>query len=115
MFCLTHLFTQYELLELTAQNLSTLDLYHLALTNSDLYNLIKIPPAKFARLARVSICDGKGLLSRQAHPVVNNWRTGFEGRPPAYDEEIEVRVFNIKCNERGALPCVKCGINVCEE
>ncbi|KLO96971.1 uncharacterized protein FFNC_15076 [Fusarium fujikuroi] len=31
------------------------------------------------------------------------------------DEEIEVRLYNIKCDEAGALPCLKCGINICEE
>lgn len=30
-----------------------------------------------------------------------------------YDEEIEVRVWNLKCDAANALPCLKCGTNVC--
>ncbi|KAI1090671.1 hypothetical protein F5B19DRAFT_316754 [Rostrohypoxylon terebratum] len=31
------------------------------------------------------------------------------------DREIEVRLFNLRCDEAGALPCRKCGVNICEE
>ncbi|KAF6832697.1 hypothetical protein CMUS01_06803 [Colletotrichum musicola] len=31
------------------------------------------------------------------------------------DEPIEVRLYNLKCDTADTLPCVRCGVNVCEE
>lgn len=111
---LIHLFSQYELLELAAQSLSTLDLYHTALTCSTLYTLIRTPDAKFQRLKRVNTCDGKGLAARQESPKV--WATihALVNSLSIPKAEIKVRIFE-DCNGRGALPCIKCGINVCED
>jgi hypothetical protein len=49
-------------------------------------------------------------LSRVLH---SESATG-EYRGVWFDEELEVRVWNIKCDETDALPCSKCEMNVCE-
>lgn len=61
------LVSQYELLELTSGNLSTLDLLNLARACSQLYALIRKPDTFFERLKRVSLCDGRGLIARQEY------------------------------------------------
>jgi len=112
------LLAQYELLERTAHHLSTLDLFHLALTCTDLYKLIRESDAIFERLKREALCDGHGLSARQNfsglyapdyyyHEDGHLWKC-------LYDEELEIRVWNRKCDAADALPCLKCGVNVCE-
>jgi hypothetical protein len=61
------LVSQYELLEITASHLSTIDLLNLALTCSQLYNQIRKSEAIFERLKRVALCDGRGLKLRQEY------------------------------------------------
>lgn len=114
------IFSQYELLTRTAEYLSTLDLFHTALTCHELYTSILKSPQVFNKLKRVAICDGHGLKKRQGpdhwslgkgfQNYINPWTGG-----PAEEEEIEVRLFNIQCDAFNALPCIKCGVNVCEE
>ena len=119
---LVSLFSQYEMLHITARYLSTIDLFHIALACSDLYTLIRKPDEKFRRLTQLTLCDGSGLQARQ------NFEGIYSGVPrykvdPLYDhgprrhgeEEIEVRVWTLRCDETGGLPCQKCGVNVCEE
>ncbi|GKT61718.1 hypothetical protein ColTof4_02651 [Colletotrichum tofieldiae] len=111
---IANLTSSYEILKCLAAYVSSLDLYHLALTNRTQYHRILDSPTLFSILRRESLCDGRGLGKRQSfeppyssHP--NRWDPG------AADEEIEVCLYNISCQEADALPCVKCGINVCEE
>ena len=116
MFDLIYLLSQYELLESTAHHLSTLDLYNIALTCSDLYSLILNPNPKFEHLKREALCDGHGLQARQNFlgPFNQLHYYGYN-RKPFHAEEIEVRIWNTKCDEANGLPCLKCGVNVCEE
>lgn len=72
MFDIYDLLSRYELLELTAQYLSTMDLYHTALTCSDLFALIMKPSKKFERL-------------RQKYEGIFNMRFRMTG-PPVYDK-----------------------------
>lgn len=46
------------------------------------------------------------------HKMAGKWNRdpGCSG-----DEEVEVYLYNVKCDEAGALPYTKCDINVCEE
>jgi hypothetical protein len=112
------LLSQFELLERTAQHLSTLDLLHLASTCSELYTLIRQSEPIFNRLKRVALCDGHGLKARQEFQGVyalHAWNFVWgKGRKAHYDEELEVRVWNLKCDAVNALPCLRCGVNVCE-
>lgn len=122
------LFSQYELFEQTANHLSTIDLYHAALACSDLHVLIRKPENTFKRLKRVALCDGYGLQARQSFSGPFNGLTGLGvanwpsnpsrkevGVYPCYaKEEVEIRVWNLKCDETNALPCLKCSLNVCE-
>lgn len=112
------LLSQYELLEQLAQYLSTLDLFHLALTCSEYYNLICQSEPIFDRLKRVALCDGHGLKLRQEfqgiYALSSRHFVWGKGRKAHYDEELEVRVWNLKCDATNALPCLQCKLNVCE-
>ncbi|CZR69082.1 uncharacterized protein PAC_18983 [Phialocephala subalpina] len=117
---LLSLLSQYTLLTGTAKYLSTLDIFHLALANSECYGIILQSAPVFNRLKLTALCDGTGLTARQEFrgpyalgPKDFTW--GRTGRRPHYDEELEVRVWNLKCDAANALPCLSCGINVCEE
>lgn len=106
--------SQYCILEITAEHLSTLDLFRLAITCSELYALIRQSNTLFDYLRRVGICDGRGLLARQQFwGVYDSVKTrGYS--TCIYDEELEVRVWNLKCDTFNALPCLRCGLNFCE-
>ncbi|VUC34802.1 unnamed protein product, partial [Clonostachys rosea] len=116
---LTDLISSYAILPTLATWVSTVDLYHLALTNRAHYSHILGSPTLFKKLRRFCLCDGRGLIRRQnfQSPYYSNPKAGEWTRSPhlCSDEEIEVKLYNAKCDEAGALPCVKCGINVCEE
>jgi len=116
---IVHLLLQYELLERTAQHMSTLDLLNLASTCFKLYTLIRRSENVFNRLKRLALCDGHGLKERQDFSGIykihsNAYLWGPTGRKPYNDEEIEVRLYNLKCDAANALPCIKCEVNVCE-
>ncbi|KAJ0159733.1 hypothetical protein CTA2_9196 [Colletotrichum tanaceti] len=116
---LGQLVSSYAILPTLATWLSTVDLFHLALANRAFYSHILGSPDVFAVLRRRCLCDGRGLALRQAYkpPYRQRRQTGGPSNNQSWipDEEIEVRVFNAKCDEAGALPCLRCGINVCEE
>ena len=110
--------SQYEILINTARYLSALDLLHLALANSYFYAIILQSTLVFDRLKVTALCDGTGLIARQnfqalyaVSPEQWNWGRTKKAR---YDEELEVGVWNLKCDTTDALPCLKCGVNVCE-
>ena len=114
---LCFLLSQYELLQRTAQHLSILDLFHVALTCHELHTVILDSPLVFNKLKRLSTCDGRGLIKRQTFTGLHKpYNSTIEGhaRMARYDEEIEIRVYNLKCDAYNALPCLKCGINICE-
>ncbi|CAG9945745.1 unnamed protein product [Clonostachys rosea f. rosea IK726] len=116
---LTDLISSYAILPTLATWMSTVDLYNLALTNRTHYSHILGSPTLFKKLRRLCLCDGRGLVKRQnfQRPYYTNRGAGEWTRNSHLysDEEIEVKLYNAKCDEGGALPCVKCGINVCEE
>ncbi|KAK7219582.1 hypothetical protein V2G26_007585 [Clonostachys chloroleuca] len=118
--CITGLISSYAILSTLASWLSSADLYHLGLTNRYHHSCILASPALFKKLQRLSLCDGHGLALRQEFksPYLNKWRrAGRWTCNPGFtaDEEIEDFLYNVKCDEAGALPCIKCGINICEE
>jgi hypothetical protein len=116
---LIHLLSQYPILESLASFVSTLDLLNLALTCRTNHQTIlpsgKIIPA----LQRSCLCDGHGLAERQAftglYRLSNFYIWGPTERRVWADEPVEVQLWALDCDEAGALPCRKCGINVCEE
>ncbi len=114
------LLSQYTILTRAAEYLSTLDLFHLAIASSDFYAIILHSAPVFNRLKSTALCDGTGLKERQEFRGIyalnsdKDCRWGPTGRRPCYDEELEVRVWNLKCDATNALPCRDCGINVCE-
>ncbi|KAM0492782.1 hypothetical protein ACHAP8_009634 [Fusarium lateritium] len=113
------LISSYTILSSLAPWLSTLDLHNLSLTSRSAYTFIHSSGTIFGFLSRQSLCDGRGLAARQAfkgsyhrNPMPGRW----DINPHIVgDEEIEVYLYNVKCDEAEALPCIKCGINVCEE
>ncbi|KAJ4258068.1 hypothetical protein NW762_008208 [Fusarium torreyae] len=116
---LEDLISSYSILSTLTPWLSTLDLYHLARTNRSFYSFVYSSPKIFSSLSRHCLCDGRGLATRQnfGSPYHKNRMSGRWDINPHFtgDEEIEVRLYNTKCDEAGALPCIKCGINICEE
>ncbi|EPE28059.1 hypothetical protein GLAREA_04850 [Glarea lozoyensis ATCC 20868] len=113
------LLSQYEILAKTATYVSALDLLHLGLANSEFHAIILRSESLLNRLKFNTLCDGTGLKARQnyqglygPHP---EWYGRGKYRAPHHDDELEVRVWNLKCDEANALPCFRCGINVCEE
>ena len=125
MLCLV--FSQYELLETTASYLSAADLENTALTCSSIFELIRKSDSTFASLKKNTLCDGSGLRARQNYRGIYsglrgtgilNWRGHGVGnhRYPCYaDEEVEVRVWALKCDAANTSPCQKCGVNICKE
>ncbi|KUJ10857.1 uncharacterized protein LY89DRAFT_723404 [Mollisia scopiformis] len=118
---LVTLISQYDILELMSHHLAALDLLRLASTNSNVYSFIRKSEPIFDRLKRVTLCDGHGLKARQDYkgiyelPIYDGKSADVMGRKMPFDEELEVRVWNRTCDPTNGLPCLKCGINVCEE
>ncbi|KAI1409527.1 hypothetical protein F5Y13DRAFT_193282 [Hypoxylon sp. FL1857] len=113
---LLDLIGQYPILTTLASYLSTLDLFHLGLTCRDYHAHILSSAKVFEVLQRDCLCDGHGLRRRLNTRHYHNFRYVWpSGRSFHGEEEMEVRLFAAKCDEAGALPCVKCGINICEE
>ncbi|KAF9873035.1 hypothetical protein CkaCkLH20_09545 [Colletotrichum karsti] len=116
---LSNLISSYPILSTLAEYVSTLDLFHLALTNHSNHASILGSNPIFDRLKLSCLCDSRGLSTRQTFtgPYRIRYRRQKLRQEPAitHDEPVEVRLYNLKCDEAGALPCVRCGINVCEE
>ncbi|KAK3395069.1 hypothetical protein B0H63DRAFT_387828, partial [Podospora didyma] len=99
-----------------ASYVSTLDLFNIALTNRANHTSILGSPDFFRDvLRRDCLCDGYGLRDRQnfsgQHALTEENGSSFT----RWDEPIEVRLYNLKCDEADALPCRVCSFNVCEE
>ncbi|KAI2620594.1 hypothetical protein GGR54DRAFT_601612 [Hypoxylon sp. NC1633] len=111
---LSDLVSQYPVLTTIANYLSTLDLFYLGLTcrgcHADNLSSTKV----FDTLRRNCLCDGLGLRRRQNIRNRSGHMLGNGGRS-SQDEEIEAKLVATKCDEAGTLPCLKCGINICEE
>ena len=111
----TALISSYPILTTLASWISVRDLTRLGRTCRSHHAFILASPPVLKALTRQSTCSGLGLVERG-----NNYLLTRAGRlciNPDYDgdAEIEVRLFNVKCDEAGALPCVDCGVNICEE
>ncbi|KAI9172680.1 hypothetical protein HJFPF1_02190 [Paramyrothecium foliicola] len=107
------LLQQYPLLTTLTEYLSTTDLINLGLTSRAHHALILKSAEVFNTLKRSCLCDGSGLRHRIERVERDHWK--YWGSRINGDEEIEVRLFSRKCDESGALPCTRCGVNVCEE
>ncbi|KAH7325604.1 hypothetical protein B0I35DRAFT_347608, partial [Stachybotrys elegans] len=106
----------YPILKTLAEYLSTLDLFHLSLTCRSHHALILAPTQVFDALKRGSLCDGRGLQRRIQHLERRRWMYKWDLFVRTMgDEEIEVYLYTRKCDEAGALPCLRCGINICEQ
>ena len=116
---LQDLTAQYPVLNCLSSWLSTLDLYRLSLTSKHVYNHILASKSVFETLKRTTLCDGHGLQKRQDFDGpyrTANWSLWFGHAPRVeQNEPIEVKLWNLKCDEAGALPCRRCGFNSCEE
>ncbi|KAI1452643.1 hypothetical protein F4805DRAFT_23021 [Annulohypoxylon moriforme] len=106
---LLDLISQYPILETLASYISTRDLFHLGLTSQAYHAYILATPTVFEALRRFCLCDGRGL-QRRIRALDYKYLDRIDDDP-----EIEVRLYAKKCDEAGALPCRKCGINICEE
>ena len=118
MATLTTLVVRHPILAALSSFLSTTDFLNLALTDRIHYSYILASRATFDALRRDSLCNGSGLAKRQEFVGLYDIRRRFYAlggkRKIWQDEPIEVQLYATKCDEAGALPCRKCGINVCE-
>jgi hypothetical protein len=119
MIPLAQLISEYPILLSLSPFVSALDLLNIALTCKANYLYIASSKRIFNVLRRQSLCDGHGLAERQAFAGLyslehRHYNWGGE-RHIWQDEAIEVYLYNLKCDEAAALPCCKCGINICEE
>lgn len=113
------LISQYPILQVLSEYLSTLDLFHLALTDRSHYDYILSSKNIFNTLRRSCLCDGHGLADRQNFVGLysldrRSYNWGLARRVIWQDDPIEVRLYGTKCDDSEALPCIKCGINICE-
>ncbi|KAI7762551.1 hypothetical protein LZL87_008897 [Fusarium oxysporum] len=101
------LISSYSILTSLAPWLSTLDLFNLSLTRKSAYEYIRSSPTIFKSLSRHCLCDGRGLATRQAYasPYHRNRMAGQSTLSPHLkgDEEIEVRLYNTRCDEAGGF------------
>jgi hypothetical protein len=114
---LTDLTSHHPILSALAPCLSTLDLFSLAQTCRANYSVILASRPVFNVLRRACLCDGRGLKHRQNFTGRYSDRTSYvwgETRKIWQDEPIEVRLWGTTCDASNALPCRKCGVNVCE-
>lgn len=125
MHTLVQLLSQYELLETTAGYLTAIDLYHTALACRSLYRLILSSGTTFNHLKGQTLCDGTGILARQAYEghynglqgyAIHNWNPARTYDAECFAlEEDEVRVWAAKCDSTSTRPCLKCQDRVCKE
>jgi hypothetical protein len=119
MIPLARLISEYPILQSLRSFVSSLDLFNIALTCKANYVFILSSKRLFNTLRQQSLCDGHGLAERQAFTglySLEHRQYNFGGKRHIFlDEPIEVYLYNLKCDEAEALPCRKCGINVCEE
>lgn len=111
------LISAYPILRSLASFISSRDLFNLARTCKSNYQNILSSKRTFHALRRHCLCDGLGVLERQNFNglyFLRGWYVWGDERRIWNDEPIEVRLYNTKC-EVEALPCCKCGINICEE
>ena len=118
MVTFTTIIVRHPILRELSSFLSTLDLFHLALTSRTHHSYILASLCTFDALRRNCLCDGSGLTQRQDFAgLYSLQRRGYvwgHQRKIWQDEPIEVRLYATKCDEAGALPCRKCSINICE-
>ena len=108
---------QHPILCALARSLSTVNLFHLALTCHENHTFILASKQVFEILRRHCLCDGTGLKRRQNRTGLYppRWSYNWGSKRKIWvDEPIEVQLWATKCDAANALPCRKCGINVCE-
>ena len=96
---LTSLLSQYELLTILCENLSSADIVHLGATSREHWQYIGHNPVIFKGLIAESTCDGKGIIARAR--VFGHWYT-------------EPTKATKKCRGKDAKPCSDCGAMVCD-
>lgn len=116
---LLKLISQYPILTTLASQIPTLDLLNLGLTSMIYYDYILASSSGWTKLKSICLCDGQGLRDRQDLKGLyrlTSWQYIWgHSRKIHEDEEIEVKLYNLRCRDDDTLPCCKCGINVCEE
>lgn len=95
---LTSMLSQYELLTMLCENLSSADIVHLGATSREHWQYVGHNSVIFKGLIADSTCDGKGIIAQAR--VFGHWKA----KP-----EKATR----KCKGRDAKPCSDCGAMVC--
>ncbi|KAI0126744.1 hypothetical protein BJ170DRAFT_629803 [Xylariales sp. AK1849] len=118
---LTALLSCYPILSTLSSYISSLDLLQLTLVNRSCFSCILDAPLTFDTLRRRCLCDGHGIIGRRRdhdktyYPSARRFRQNRVQSNGCVDEQIEIRLYVLKCDTADTLPCRKCDINVCEE
>lgn len=114
----------YPVLSILSIYISQLDLYHISRTCKACHSYVAPGSDLFTALCRESLCDGRGLQARKTfraplyerRNVRHKRYDGTWERPMIhFDEPIEICLDAKQCDQSDVLPCLKCGINICEE
>lgn len=95
---ITTLLSQYGLLRLVCQHLSSADVVHLGATSREHWQYIGSSPKVLKELIRGSRCDGSGIIAQAR--VFGHWKGNLDNPTR-------------KCKGRDAKLCGDCGAMVC--
>lgn len=95
---ITDLLSQYGLLRLVCQHLSSADFIHLGATSREHWQYIGSSPKVLKELIRGSRCDGSGIIAQAR--VFGHWKGNLDNATR-------------KCKGRDAKSCGDCGAMVC--
>ena len=105
--------SQYELVKIIASELATVELFNLARTSKTLWKSLDPLSLHFNSVKSLTLCDGHVVARRLAAHAAEMKRREVE---EAYrsDHDYIDGIEALTCLGSESLPCVKCGVNVCE-
>ena len=106
--------SQYGMLRIVASELTTVELFNLARTSKTLWTTLDPQSLHFKSTKSLTQCDGLVVARRLANDKKEVSLREIYGPyiSRRYDKIIGIKALS--CLGREALPCVRCGVNVCE-
>jgi hypothetical protein len=95
---ITALLSQYEILALVCESLSSADIIHLGATSREHWQYVASSPTILSGLIAKSSCDRKGITAQAK--AFGHW-------------EADPTQATVKCRGKDAKPCSDCGAMVC--
>ncbi|KAI9821265.1 MAG: hypothetical protein M1827_004001 [Pycnora praestabilis] len=98
-----------SVLQLLASNLTTIELFHLALTSKDLWQAIGASAPVFSTLKALTLCDGSGVAARKSRDEA------LTGASRNRNPDVLYNAAALQCLKDDNVACVKCEKRVCNE